>query len=121
MRASRGRSAIGSLLWAGPQPYRAARCIGAVADRRRKFIATAALARSLAGVLWAMWRDDTAYDPARVGLRSATGLTRQAEDIEFRADAMKRAAERPPRRPSPRTQAKGDEPLTATTRTHSAS
>jgi transposase len=66
----------------------------AVADRRGKFIATVALARRLAGVLWAMWRDDIAYDPARVGLRSATGLARQAEDIEFRADAISA----PPRR-----------------------
>ena len=64
----------------------------AVARRRGKFIAAVALARRIAGVLWAMWRDDAAYDPARVGLRSATGLARQAEDIEFRAAAMKRVA-----------------------------
>ena len=73
----------------------------AVAERRGKFIATVALARRLAGVLWAMGRDDIAYDPARVGLRSATGLARQAEDIEFRADAMKRAAEKARRRARP--------------------
>ena len=70
----------------------------AVAGRRSKFIAAVALARRLASVLWAMWRDDTADDPARVGLRSTTGLARQAEDIEFRADAMRRAAEKARRR-----------------------
>ena len=70
----------------------------AIAQRRGKCIAAVALARRIAGVLWAMWRDDAAYDPARVGLRSATGLARHAEDIEFRAAAMKRAATKAHRR-----------------------
>jgi transposase len=72
----------------------------AVAQRRGKCIAAVALARRVAGVLWAMWRDDAAYDPARVGLRSATGLARHAEEIEFRAAAMKRAATKAHRRAS---------------------
>lgn len=73
----------------------------AVARRRGKFIAAVALARRLAGVLWAMWRDDTAYDPARVGIRSATGLARHAEDIQFRAAAMERAARKARQRARP--------------------
>jgi transposase len=70
----------------------------AVAKRRGKRIAVVALARRLAGVLWAMWRHDAVYDPASVGRRSAHGLARQAQEIDFRADAMKRAAEKVRRR-----------------------
>lgn len=55
----------------------------AVARRRGKFIAAVALARRLAGILWAMWRDDTAYDPARVGSSSAAGLERQSQETQF--------------------------------------
>jgi hypothetical protein len=73
----------------------------AIAHRRGKFIAVVALARRLAGILWAIWRDDTPYDAARVGSRSAAGLARQAEDITFRATAMQRAAEKARRRARP--------------------
>ncbi len=38
-----------------------------VARRRGSRIAAVALARRLAGVLYAMWRDEVAYDPARLG------------------------------------------------------
>jgi hypothetical protein len=37
----------------------------AVAKRRGKKLATVALARKLAGALFAMWRDATTYDPER--------------------------------------------------------
>ena len=37
----------------------------AVAHRRGRFVAVVALARKLAGVLYAMWRDGTTYDPQR--------------------------------------------------------
>jgi transposase len=73
----------------------------AVASRRGKFIAAVALARRLAGILWAMWRDDTAYDAARVGSRSADGLARQAQDITVRATAMQIAAQKARRRARP--------------------
>jgi transposase len=66
----------------------------AVAHRRGKFIAAVALARRLAGILWAMWRDDTAYDAARVGSRSAAGLEKQAQETKFRATAMHSAAKK---------------------------
>jgi transposase len=64
----------------------------AIAKRRGKRIAVVALARRLAGVLWAMWRDGTVYDPALVGDTSARGLKRQAQDIQLVAAAQKRAA-----------------------------
>ena len=73
----------------------------AVAARRGKFIAAVALARRLAGILWAMWRNDTAYDAARVGARSAAGLERTAQDITTRAKAMARAAQKARERARP--------------------
>ena len=39
-----------------------------IAQRRGKRIATVALARRLAGVMWAMLRDGTQYQPGRQGL-----------------------------------------------------
>jgi transposase len=74
----------------------------AVARRRGKFIAAVALARRLAGILWAMWRDDTAYDAPTVGSRSATGLARQAQDITLRATAMQSVARKARQRARPR-------------------
>ena len=63
-----------------------------VAERRGKRIAVVALARRLAGVLWAIWRDGTVYDAAWIGQRSQRGLERQAQEADVRAAAMKRAA-----------------------------
>ena len=37
----------------------------AIATRRNKQVAVVALARKLAGVLWSIWRDGTAYDPKK--------------------------------------------------------
>jgi transposase len=42
-----------------------------LAARRGKGIAGVALARRLAGILFALWRDGTTFDPARVGRRRA--------------------------------------------------
>jgi transposase len=42
-----------------------------LAARRGKGIAVVALARRLAGILFALWRDGTTFDPARVGRRRA--------------------------------------------------
>jgi transposase len=63
-----------------------------VALRRGKRIAVIALARRLAGVLWAMWRDGTVYDAAGAALASARGLRMQALSIEAQTAALKRAA-----------------------------
>jgi transposase len=66
----------------------------AVAKRRGKRIAVVAMARRLAGVLWALWRDGSVYDPARVGQATARGLATQAQSIEVQAQAMQRAADK---------------------------
>jgi transposase len=57
----------------------------AIARRRGKKIAIVALARRLARVLFAMWRDEVAYDPARMrssprtsGVASDDGVTESA-------------------------------------------
>lgn len=70
----------------------------AVATRRGKNIAAVALARRIAGVLWAIWRDGTVYEPAKVGRASASGIRANAQDLKVRAEAMARAAEKLQRR-----------------------
>jgi transposase len=40
-----------------------------IASRRGKRVAVVALARRLAGILYALWRDGSVYDEARVGQR----------------------------------------------------
>jgi transposase len=62
-----------------------------VAERRGKHVAAIALARRLAGVLWAMWRDGTVYDPDVVGRASASGKTREAQSSHLQAAAIARA------------------------------
>jgi transposase len=69
-----------------------------LAKTRGKKIAVVALARRLAGVLWAMWRDGTVYD-AQLGAReSARGLKADAQSRELRAEAMARVAKKIQRR-----------------------
>jgi transposase len=63
-----------------------------VAKRRGSRIAVIAVARRLAGILWAMWRHRTAYDPETLAHRSARGLHSSAERIKLQADAVERAA-----------------------------
>jgi transposase len=63
-----------------------------VGKRRGNRVAIIALARRLAGVLWAMWRDGTAYDPEGVATATAKGLRGAAQSTEFRAQAFLRAA-----------------------------
>jgi transposase len=65
-----------------------------IAKRRGKRIAVIALARRLAGVLWAMWRHGTVYEAALVGAASARGLARQAQSLDAQAAGMKRAAQK---------------------------
>jgi len=43
-----------------------------IAERRGRPVAVVALARRLAGILYAMWRDGTDYEPARVGPHTVT-------------------------------------------------
>jgi len=70
----------------------------AVAKTRGKKIAAVALARRLAGVLWAMWRDGTVYDPGLQARQSAKGLHVHAQSQELRAQAMTRVAKKIQRR-----------------------
>jgi transposase len=70
----------------------------AIAARRGKRIAVVALARRLAGVMWAMWRDGTVYESARLGRGMARGLEREAQSLDLRAHALRRAASKTARR-----------------------
>ncbi len=70
----------------------------ALTKTRGKRIAAVALARRLAGVLWAMWRDGTVYDPGLHARESAKGLKTHAQSQELRAQAMMRVAKKIQRR-----------------------
>ena len=70
----------------------------ALAKTRGRKIAAVALARRLAGVLWAMWRDGTVYDPGLQARESARGLQTHAQSHELRAQAMMRVAKKIQRR-----------------------
>jgi transposase len=74
-----------------------------IAKTRGKKIAAIALARKLAGVLWAMWRDGTAYDPVAQAKSSAQGKREDARTRGAQADALERAAKKLERRASRRT------------------
>ena len=69
-----------------------------LAKTRGKKIAVVALARKLAGVLWAMWRDGTVYDPGFQARESAKGLHTSAQSHELRAEAMALVAKKIKRR-----------------------
>jgi transposase len=68
----------------------------AVMARRGGCVATVALARRLAGVLWAMWRDGTVYEPARVGPASARGVRKHAQSLEYQASRIALASRKRP-------------------------
>jgi transposase len=63
-----------------------------LAARRGRRVAVVGLARRLVGVMWALWRDGTVYEPARVGLASARGHQEHAQSLETRAVALAAAA-----------------------------
>ena len=63
-----------------------------LAARRGKRVAVVGLARRLVGVMWALWRDGTVYEPARVGLASARGHQEHAQSLELQAAALATAA-----------------------------
>jgi transposase len=80
-----------------------------LAKTRGKKIAVVALARKLAGVLWAMWRDGTVYDPGFQARGSAKGLRADAQSHELRAQGMALVAKKIKRRertPNPVSRAK---------------
>jgi transposase len=49
-----------------------------IARRRGMRVAVVALARKLAGILYAMWRDGSSYDPARLAGRQTASATKAA-------------------------------------------
>jgi transposase len=63
-----------------------------IARRRGKRIAVVAVARKLAGLLWAMWRDGTVYDVELTASSGARGLRAAAQATEQRAAALENAA-----------------------------
>jgi transposase len=63
-----------------------------------KKIAAVALARKLACVMWAMWRDGTVYDPLQGARKSTKGLRAAAQSADLRAEAMSRVAKKIQRR-----------------------
>jgi transposase len=69
-----------------------------VERRRGKRVAVVALARRLAGVLWAMWHRNQTYNPERVGNASARGLQDAALATELAAKAMHLVAKKAARR-----------------------
>jgi len=63
-----------------------------LAARRGKRVAVTAVARRLAGVLWAMWMDGTDYDPKGLARASAGGLSRRARETQREAATMQQIA-----------------------------
>jgi transposase len=63
-----------------------------IAKTRGKKIAVVALARKLAGVMWAMWRDGTVYDRAWQAEQAARGTEKAARKQVYRAQALQQAA-----------------------------
>ena len=55
-------------------------------QRRGKKIA---VARRLVGILWAIWRDGTAYSSAKLGNASAHGLSSHADTLHAQAAQMR--------------------------------
>jgi transposase len=66
----------------------------ALAARRGKRIAVVALARRLLGVLWAMWRDGTVYDPRHLSEQGARGLRGAAQTLQQQQAALAKAAQK---------------------------
>ena len=64
----------------------------ALARRKGNKVAAVALARRIAGILWAMWRDGTVYDPQCVGQPSARGKRNEARQTEQTAAQIEAAA-----------------------------
>lgn len=57
----------------------------ALAKKRGKRVAVVAIARRLAGILWAMWRNNSSYDRSKVGRSSARGKRQEARRTEVAA------------------------------------
>jgi transposase len=62
-----------------------------VAQRRSKRIAVVALARRLVGVLWALWRDGTVYDPPHLAQQGTRGHRGAIQSTERKIEALQAA------------------------------
>ena len=62
-----------------------------VEKRRGKRTAVVAVARRLAGILWAMWRDGTVYNSTKLGFEAAAGLSSQARALSAEAEQQRAA------------------------------
>lgn len=60
----------------------------AIGKSKHSCVAVVAVARRLAGILWAMWRDGSPYDPTLIGRASAQGLRQQARQVDRTARAV---------------------------------
>jgi transposase len=78
-----------------------------IAKRRGKKLAAIAVARRLAGVLWAICRDGTFYSPTQQAADSVAGVRRRVhDDVEYAA-ALQRAVKKIRRRTSRRPTSEG--------------
>jgi transposase len=68
----------------------------ALAKKRGKKIAVVAIARRLAGILWAMWRDGAIYDPAQLSKDCSRGMRKDASRIESTAQAIEASGQKKP-------------------------
>ena len=90
LRALLVQAAWALLKTRGPNPLRT--WTQAVQRRRGKKVGAVALARRLAGMLWAIWYDGTVYDARCAGVASAEGLKQQAHRADAVAAAVQDAA-----------------------------
>ena len=65
---------------------------GGYSKRRGKKVGVVAVARKLAGILWAMWKRNEVYDAELLRAGSVRGLQRQAQDTLQRATALREAS-----------------------------
>ena len=65
-----------------------------LAKRRGKRVAVIGLARRLAGLLWAMWRDGTVYDPEHLAQQGVRGLRGAAQTLEHQKAVLEKAAKK---------------------------
>ena len=69
------------------------KCWGkSLAKKRDKRVAAVAIARRLAGILWAMWRDGTPYDAQNVGGASSRGMKAHAARLANTANQIAQAS-----------------------------
>jgi transposase len=63
-----------------------------IAERRGKRIGAVAVARRLSGILWAMWRDGTEYDPHFAARATAGGFMAASRKLKASAERLEQSA-----------------------------